>query len=412
MVAFILAVAAALVFSFLCSIFESVLLSLGHAQVESLVQQGRRSGHLMAGFKRDIDVPIAAILIVNTIAHTVGAAVAGATYGNVFDPQTLWVFTIVFTIAVLLLTEIVPKTLGVSFAERLATPVAYGILGFTRALQPLVWLSSRISRALRGGREAPITSVEEIRLLAALGRSEGSVGRGTAAMIMGATHLRQLRAEEVMVPRNRVTYLGANMSRDELLQVLKHTRFSRFPFTRSGDPDQMVGLVLAKELLLQLNLHPEQAIDWESLVREPLVVPETKPVNVLLREFQQERTHMALVVDEYGTFSGIVTNEDLLEEIVGEMFDESDDPVEELTRLEDGTLQVPATIDLRKVCRLLDLPWRATERAVTLGGLITELLGRLPRTGDTVHWRKYRLEVLAANDLHAERVSIQREQTR
>lgn len=406
MFAFAAAVTVALVFSFLCSIFESVLLSTGHAHVESLSQRGKRSGRLMARFKRDIDAPIAAILIVNTVAHTMGSAVAGATYGNVFDADTLWIFTIVFTIAVLLFTEIVPKTLGVTYATALTAPVAWGIYVFTLALHPLVALSSGISRALRRGQEAPVTSVEEIRLLAALGLGEGSVGRRTAGMIMGATHLRQLRAVDVMVPRTEVRFLSAEHDREHILATIRETRYSRFPFSPSDDLDHVTGIVLTKDLLLQLNAAPDRDIEWPALVREPLLVPETKPVNTLLNLFQEARTHMALVVDEYGSFSGIVTNEDLLEEIVGEMFDESDRPSAELMTQADGSVLALATVDLRKVSHHLHLAWQPEQEAVTVGGLVTELLGRLPRAGDVVEWRGYRLEVLAASERRAERIVI------
>ena len=150
---FIAAVSVALIVSFLCSIFESVLLSINYAQVESLAQQGKRSAQLMKEFKQRIDVPIAAILITNTIAHTVGTTVAGATYEDAFSAETLWIFTIVFTISILLLTEIIPKTLGITYARRLATPVAFGIYALTVALRPLVMLSSVVSRALRGGKD-------------------------------------------------------------------------------------------------------------------------------------------------------------------------------------------------------------------------------------------------------------------
>ena len=120
MVIFVVAVTVALVVSFLCSIFESVLLSLGHAHIEALEREGRSAGRILKKFKSDIDVPIAAILIANTVAHTIGASVAGASYGDVFDPDTLWIFTIVFTVAVLLFTEIIPKTLGATHARALA----------------------------------------------------------------------------------------------------------------------------------------------------------------------------------------------------------------------------------------------------------------------------------------------------
>jgi len=405
MLVFVVAVSVALVFSFLCSIFESVLLSVRYSRVEELAQSGKRSGKLLRRFKRDIDTPIAAILIVNTVAHTVGASVAGASYSNVFDPQTLWIFTIVFTIAVLLFTEIIPKTVGVTYSDLLATPVAYGIQAFTVALKPLVVVSGMLSRALRGGgEEMPITSVEEIRLLASLGRREGSVGLRTASMIVGATHLRQLRAVDVMVPRASVRFLSGSMSRQELLQTLKQERFSRFPWSPGEDLDQAAGIVLAKELLIHLQEQDE--VDWESLVREPLIVPETKPVNSLLLAFQETRTHMALVVDEYGTFLGIVTNEDLLEEIVGEIYDETDRPTEEIWRQPDGSLQALGTVDLRKLCAQLGMRWEPEADVVTAGGLVSTLLGRLPEVGDEVEWRGYRLRVLAAGRRRAERIAV------
>ncbi len=178
MLLFITAVSVVLIVSFVCSIFESVLLSLTRPQVEVLLQEHKRAGSLLAGFKNNMDVPIAAILILNTAAHTIGASLAGAGYSQVFGANTLWLFAILFTVAVLLFTEIIPKTLGVTFAKALSVPVAYGIRWLTVLLWPLVSISERISRSLRGDVQTPVTSTDEIRLLATLGRTEGAVGPG------------------------------------------------------------------------------------------------------------------------------------------------------------------------------------------------------------------------------------------
>ena len=171
MLIFVTAITVALVVSFLCSIFESVLLSLTRPQVEIMVSKRKAAGSLLSGFKENMDVPIAAILILNTAAHTIGTAVAGASYSNVFDPNTLWIFSVVFTMAVLLFTEIIPKPLGVAHSLKLATPVAYGVNLLTIALRPILWVSERISRAFRGDSDIPVTSMDEIRLMAILGRS-------------------------------------------------------------------------------------------------------------------------------------------------------------------------------------------------------------------------------------------------
>ena len=167
---FVAAVTFALVVSFMCSIFESVLLSMNHAQVELLAREGHVSGKILKGFKERIDIPISAILITNTAAHTIGTAVAGASYPQVFGQETLWVFTLVFTLVVLLFTEIIPKTLGVAYARQIVRPVAFGIQALAWVLRPMVIATEKISRSLRRGEEAPVTSLEEIRLMAAIGR--------------------------------------------------------------------------------------------------------------------------------------------------------------------------------------------------------------------------------------------------
>jgi CBS domain containing-hemolysin-like protein len=162
--------------------------------------------------------------------------------------------------------------------------------------------------------------------------------------------------------------------------------------------DQVSGVVMAKELLLQLQEGPDETIDWSRLVHEPIVVPEGAPLNALLRTFKEARRHLAIVVDEYGDIQGIVTFEDVLEEIVGDIFDESDQPVMDLWPQDDGSVHALGTIELRNLC----------QHVSRLGGLVSELLGRIPVAGDTVEWNGCWLEVLSASRWSAERVSIRK----
>lgn len=405
MLIFVTAVTVALVVSFLCSIFESVLLSIRPAQVEALASVGKRSGRILKDFKERIDVPIAAILIVNTIAHTIGATVAGASYVEVFSEQSLWIFSVVFTVAVLLLTEIIPKTLGVTFAGALATPVAHAIHWLTVVLGPLVALAGHISRGIRGSKDAQATSVEEIRLLTALGRQEGVVGMRTAVIIDRATRLHQLRAADVLVPRQKVVALTSTQSTDEVLETIRESGHSRFPFTPTGQLDDVSGMVLTKELLLALQ-EESGAIDWKQVVREPLIIPETKPLNSLLQAFRSAEQHMAIVVDEYGGTEGIVTLEDVLEELVGDIIDESDQPIEDLWPQKDGAVHALATIEMRRLADHLGIPWSPDTEIHTLGGLMSSRLERIPRQGDVVLWNGYRIEVLSASDTRAEVIML------
>jgi len=332
--------------------------------------------------------------------------VAGASYADVFSAESLWMFTIVFTVVVLLLTEIIPKTLGVAYAAKLAKPVAYGIRGLTILLRPLVLVTESVSRSLRSDKEAPITSLDEIRLLASIGRSEGVVGDQAAGMIVGASQLRKLAATNVMVPRQEVVFLSHDDSRADVMRAIGQSGFSRFPYSPSGDLDQVVGIVFAKEVLSQFVESSSDTVRWQSLVHEAIVVPETVALDSLLRTFRQTRRHMALVVDEYGDFQGIVTLEDVIEEVVGEIFDESDLPREDLWQQADGTIRAFGSAELHRVCRLLDIKMPDDIEVATLGGLLSESLGRIPREGDTLDWRSYCLTVMSASERGAEFVSI------
>lgn len=409
MLLFVTAVSVVLIVSFLCSIFESVLLSLTRPQIEVMIDGGRkRAGSLLAGFKENMDVPIAAILILNTAAHTIGASVAGASYANVFDASTLWIFSILFTLAVLLFTEIIPKTLGVTHAISLAAPVAHGINWLSRLLWPLVAVSEKMSRSIRGDVEIPVTSAEEIRLLALLGRSAGVVGSRTAGIVVGATQLSQMQAHDVMLPRDEINFLSETMDRQTAVELIRRSGHSRFPISSTGDIDEIFGVVLAKELLDWLLVNESNDIDWKAVTHEVLIVPDTVSLPKLLRTYQESRRHLAVVVDEYGTVEGIATLEDVLEEVVGDIRDESDTPADDIRQRSDGTLIVRASVDLRQLSARLNLTWQPESEVTTIGGLVTETLERIPLVGDSIDWNGYHIEVIRADRRRARWLAIRR----
>ena len=403
MLIFVLAVASALLFSFLCSISEAVLLSVGHAQIQKLGKS--KAGRLLRRFKGEVDIPLAAILLLNTVAHTVGTAVAGATYGEVFSDSTLWIFSLVFTTAILLFTEIMPKTLGVTFATRLAVPVALGVNALIVVLSPLLYVTRKFSGLLRRGQRRPVTSVEEIRLLAALGRTEGALAARTADLIEGAVSLKELTPYDVMVPRDGVVFLSGQRDLGRNLTLIKRTGHSRFPYTPDGNLDHVSGIILTKDLMFQLREHPDRP-DYDSLLGPLIVVPSSAPLERLLRIFQQERRHLAIVVDEYGGTQGLVTLEDVLEEIVGEIEDESDRVNPFITRRPDGTIVCRGWAETRKVFELIGVDEEV--EMVSIGGFVADLIGRVPEVGDRVQWRDHEFSVLQASPRRAERVEVRR----
>ncbi|HTQ07522.1 MAG TPA: hemolysin family protein [Polyangiaceae bacterium] len=402
MVTLVFTVLFALSVSFVCAAAEAVILSLTHAQIQSLGKT--RAAEIMRRFKREIDIPIAAIVAFHTVAYTVGASMSGAIYVDVYGERTLWAFSLVLTVLVLVFSEIVPKTLGVTFAKQFATPVAYAVSGLALALKPLLWVTNLFARLVRGHAASPVTSIEEIQLLVAFGRSEGALGKRVADMMEGAAKLRELSAYDVMVPRARVVVLSGELTLEQNLDIIRSSGHSRFPFTPNGELDQVKGVVLVKDLLFRLR--EQGAVDLEAIAAPVLVVPSSAPLERLLRTFQEERRHLAVVVDEYGGTQGIVTLEDVLEEIVGEIEDESDRVDPSIIRRSNDVIVCRGLAETRKVFELLGIE-EETE-SVTMGGFVAELVGRIPQVGDRVEHHGFRYTVLRASQRRAERIEVRR----
>ncbi len=252
----------------------------------------------------------------------------------------------------------------------------------------------------------PVTTSEEIRLLATLGRSKGAVSVDTAGMIVGATQLKYMHAHDVMLPREEVRFLSGEMGRDEAMEYVRETGHSRFPFSPTRDLKDVSGVVLAKDLLYWLLQHDDGAVDWDALLQEPLVVPPSVPLLQLLRSYKDTRRHLAIIVDEYGTVEGLATLEDVLEEIVGDIFDESDLPMHDFHEQADGTLIVRARVDLRKLSARIGVAWDPDIEPSTIGGLVTEQLERIPVVGDVVIWKGFRVEVLRADPRRAKLLRV------
>lgn len=392
-----------LVVSFACSVAESVVLSISHAQVQALGKS--RAAAILRGFKREVDIPIAAIVAFHTVAHTVGASVSGAIYVNLYDEHTLWVFSLVFTVLVLVFSEIIPKTLGVTYVAQFAVPVAYTVRFLVAVLAPVIWITNLFAKLLRRGQQQPATSIDEIRLLVAFGRTEGALGGRVADMIEGAARLRELTAYDVMVPRSQAIVLSGERSLEENITVIRRSGHSRFPYTANGDIDKVEGIVLAKELFFALRDSNDE-VDFARIASPLLIVPGSAPLEKVLRTFQDERRHMAIVVDEYGGTQGLVTLEDVLEEIVGEIEDESDRVDPSIVRRGPGVFSCRGSAETRKVFELLGIEEESD--MVTLAGFVAELVGRVPRVGDSVEWGGHRFTVTRASARRAERVEVRR----
>ncbi|MBL9079435.1 MAG: HlyC/CorC family transporter [Planctomycetes bacterium] len=403
MLLFVLAVALSLLVSFVCSISEATLLSVGAARVEALARTGSRAGQLMRRFKLEPDPPIGAILILNTVAHTGGATVAAAQYAVLFPQASAEWFAAAYVVAVLLFTEILPKSLGVAHASTLTVPVAWTVHGMVIVLRPVLAVTRVVSRMFVKAKATHAPSLEEIRILAAIGHSAGAFGPITAELLDNVTRLRDVKARDVMVPRDRVAFVSGNDSTEANLNLVHRSGHSRFPYTPTGELDAVTGVILTKELLFSLRENVEP--DWQQLQVPLLIVPETATLNHVLRRFQREKRHMGIVVDEYGSTKGLITLEDVLEEIVGEIEDELDTEETWMVERPDGSLLCRGLAECEQVFARLGLEGIETD-SKTLSGFLAERLGSVPPAGAQVDVQGFRFLVTKANNRRAERIRV------
>jgi len=320
----ILAVSLAVSISAVCSLFEAVLYSVPLRHIEAMVQAGKPGGRILKNLRRHVERPISAILSLNTIANTAGAAFAGAAATAVFGHQWLGYFFALFTLAILLFSEIIPKTAGVVYGRSLVAVVAYPLRGLVWVMTPAIWLSGLVTRLIsRGKREEAITA-EEIQLMARLSRRTGGILFYQEQTIRRILTLQEKMAKDVMTPRTVVFSLNKHLTLKESIAAAGGWEHSRIPVYDQGIED-VVGVVHTREILIAFSEGNEDKTLAE-LMRPVHFVAETARLNEVLSEFLELREHLFAVIDEYGGLSGLISLEDILEEILGrEIVDESDE---------------------------------------------------------------------------------------
>jgi CBS domain containing-hemolysin-like protein len=309
--------------SFICSVAEAVLLSVTTAYTSLQEQEGKRSGIYLRKLKDDIDRPLSAILTLNTIAHTAGAAGAGAQATVVWGSSVLGVFSAVLTLLILVFSEIIPKTLGAHYWRQLAPLMAHVLHWMIVLLYPFVWLAQRITGSLTHGETLKGFSREEFAVMADLGEMEGELGDYESRILKNLLLLRELQVKDVMTPRPVVFSLPQEITVGEFYTKHEHEPFSRVPIYAENQ-DQVTGFVLRSDLLTA-HARGEEARPLIAYRRE---LPALIPTISLLRAFEQMLTlhaHLMLVVDEYGGVEGLVSLEDIFESLLGlEIVDEAD----------------------------------------------------------------------------------------
>jgi putative hemolysin len=348
-----------LTISFICSLMEAALLSLTPSQLADISARHPRIGAIWRDFKGHIERPIAAILILNTSAHTIGATVAGSQFDELYGSQWIWAFSLIFTFLMLQYTEILPKTLGVHFNQQLALLMARPLDWLIRAMAPLISALHALNRPFERRQEpAQPVSVNDLMAMAAMARHAQQITPHQEHIIRGATKLSSMRVEQVMIPLAQVAVIASDQTLTEAMLTAHLDAHTRYPVCQAQDRGKIIGYVNFKEIIASLRTNPNDP-SLLGVMRPVHVIDAQRAASELLREFIEQHIHMAIVKDSAGRHLGLVTLEDLVEVLVGDLEDEFDRLPQHLHELSGGQWLFGGGIEAGQVAKCFG--WRAED---------------------------------------------------
>jgi putative hemolysin len=373
---------------------ETALTSVGRLRVRFLAEQGSQAAGILQRLRADPNRFLSTVLFVNTLALIVASTATALLSDEMFarwgvpSGWRLWLtllVSVVLSVILLIGAEVTPKTLAITHAERVALAAAGPVDRLASFLGPILWAVTFISRGITGGRaaRAPYLTEEELISLLHVSEEQGVIEEQEHQMIHGIIEIGDKTVREIMVPRTDIVAVERNADLREVVRIFKEHRHTRLPVFEH-DIDHVVGLIHTKDLLLFYTLSTSQKFDMDKLLRHIEFTPEQKKVDELLHDMRTKKVHMMIVVDEYGGTAGLVTLEDLLEEIVGEIRDEYDSAEEdELVILNDHEARVDAGFPLEELNSRLGLAIEESGDYDSVGGYVHSQLGKIASAGDS-----------------------------
>src|SRR5438034_3527459 len=383
-----------LVLAGLASGTETALTSVGRLRVRYLAEQGSRAAATLQRLRADPNRFLSTVLFTNTLALILASTATALLSEDVFaqwgvpEGLRLWLsllVSVMLSVLLLILAEVTPKTLALAHAERVALLAAVPVDRLATFLSPILWAVTIISRALTGGRAARAPYLTEEELITALHVSEeaGVIEEQEHQMIHGIIEIGDKTVREIMIPRTDIVAVDKEAGLREIVKLFKQHRHTRMPVFEE-DIDHVIGLIHTKDLLLFYTLSSSQKFDMVKVLRPIEFTPEQKKVDELLNDMRTKKQHMVIVVDEYGSTAGMVTLEDLLEEIVGESRDEYDTGEQDLLQvLNEHEARVDAGFPLEELNERLRLGLEESGDYDSVGGYVHAMLGKIAQEGDS-----------------------------
>jgi CBS domain containing-hemolysin-like protein len=383
---------------------EVALISITRAKIRTLVNEGKHGSKALAELKEKPDRLLITILIGNNIVNIAAASLATAIAIRIFGDMGVGIATGLVVIILLIFGEIGPKIYATRASDSFALTVAPVVFFLSRLLSPVIWLVERVSPRFGAGREMnePSLTEEEIKEWIDVGKEEGTIEQGEQDMLYSVLDFADTTAREIMTPRVDVIAMEDTVSFEEAIRIFNETGFSRIPVYHD-QIDNITGILNVKDVFSAMVSHRKDSTIKE-VMYDPMFVPETKKIDDLLKELQVHRVQMAIIIDEYSSFVGIVTVEDILEEIVGDILDEYDKEEPEVQNISEGVYVVDAQMWVEEINERIKIDLPVEESYETIGGLIIDRLGHIPlHPGEKVEINEGKI-TLVVMQMHGRRI--------
>ncbi|MCK4502785.1 MAG: HlyC/CorC family transporter, partial [Desulfuromonadales bacterium] len=403
----LLALLALLLLSGFFSSSETALMALDKLRVRFLQQKGHPNADKLAILLDRPDRLLSGILIGNNLVNIAASVVATGLFVTYFGDQGEWLTVAILTPVLLIFAEVCPKTYAVQFPEKLSFRVLKPIGFVVWVLTPVIYIVAAISgwftRFISDEKVEDISvSEDEIKAMIEVGEESGVVAAEQRRMLHGIFDMSETRVRDIMIPRTEIVGIDVAASFKDVLAIAKSSRHSRFP-VYSDNLDTIVGVIHSKNILDSIG--QDEQFSLQNLCRKPYYAPEAKRVGLLLQSFRRRREHLAIVVDEYGGVEGIVTLEDVVEEIVGDIHDEYDIAEVDFRELEPGRYLIDAVMPLREVNRRFNLNLPEAQ-VTTLAGHLMKLMGKIPEEGDSCEEGNLLFRVQRMEDRRIEEIEM------
>ena len=384
---------------------EIALISINKSKIKQLVMQKRKGSETLRKLRERPHKLLINIAIANNIVNIFGASFATAIAIDLFGSKGVGIATGVMTFLILTFGEIIPKTLAVKHTEKVALIAAKPLYILEIIFNPIIKLFELIAKSFTGKGKGDEITEGEIKTMVSLGQEEGAINKIEEEMIHKIFKFDDIHAWEVMTPRTEIIALNIDSTQKDILDTVKGSGFSRIPIFKE-DIDKIVGILYVKDLIKYIK--GKRKISLKNVMRPALFVPKHKKIDTLLKEFQNKKIHIAMVVEEHGGIEGLVTLEDLLEEIVGEIFDETDSEEKLIKKVGKNKYLIKGSTELDIINKKLKLSLEEREDSNTIGGLILDHLERIPKKNDKTEIDNIKIKIKKVDRQRIEEIELKK----